>query len=64
MIEPFFHEKMMTDAVYLDMLENYAVPKVLDGYIFQQNLAPPHFWTPATEFLIEHKNADWSNCPV
>jgi hypothetical protein len=30
-IEPFFREKMVTDAVYLDMLENNAVLQVPDG---------------------------------
>jgi hypothetical protein len=50
MIGPFFfHEKTMTGALYLDMLENYAVPWVPGGYIFQQDEAPPQ--TPVTEFL-------------
>lgn len=28
----FFHEKTVTGAVYLDMLENYAMPQIPHGY--------------------------------
>jgi hypothetical protein len=45
------HEKILTGAVYLDMVENSVVPQVPDGYVFQKDGAPTHFWTPATEFL-------------
>jgi hypothetical protein len=51
-IEPFLlHEKTVTDAVYLHILENYAVPQIPEGYVFQQDVAPSHFWIPITEFL-------------
>jgi hypothetical protein len=55
----FFHEKAVTDAVYLDMLENYAIPQVSDGYTFQHDGAPPHYWTPVTEFLNQHFAGRW-----
>jgi hypothetical protein len=59
-IGPFFiHEKTMTDVVYLDMLQNYVVLHVHDGYIFQQDGAAPHFWTPVTEFLNEQFTGMW-----
>jgi hypothetical protein len=60
MIEPlFFHEKIVTDAVYLHMMENYAVPQVLDGYSFQQDVIPPHFWILVTEFLNVQFTGMW-----
>jgi hypothetical protein len=39
------------------MLENYAVPQVPHGYIFQQDGAPP--WTLVTEFLNEEFTGIW-----
>jgi hypothetical protein len=50
----FFHEKTVTGAVYLDMLEKCDVPKVPDGNVFKKNGATLHFWSPVTEFL-NHK---------
>jgi hypothetical protein len=51
---PFiFHGKTVASAMCLDILENYGVPQIPDGYIFQQDGAPPHFWTPVTEFPNE-----------
>jgi hypothetical protein len=47
------------EAVYLDMLKNCAVPQLLDGYIFQQDGAPPHSWTHVTEFLNEQLTRMW-----
>jgi hypothetical protein len=53
-IRPFFaHEKTVTGALYLNMLEDYAVPQVPDRYVFQQDGTLPHFWMPVTEFLNE-----------
>jgi hypothetical protein len=43
----------------LDILENYAVPQVCDGYIFQQDGAPPRFWTPVTQFPNEYFTGLW-----
>jgi hypothetical protein len=41
----FFHESTIMGAVYLDMLENFVFPQTaeVDGLIFQQDGAPPHF---------------------
>jgi hypothetical protein len=41
----FFHESTITSAVYLDMPENFVFPQIaeVDGLIFQQDGAPPHF---------------------
>jgi hypothetical protein len=47
----FFHEKTVTGAVYLDMLEKCAVPNTSDGNVLQKNGATLHFWTPVIEFL-------------
>jgi hypothetical protein len=33
------------------MPENYAVPQIPEGYVFQQDVAPSHFWIPVAEFL-------------
>jgi hypothetical protein len=45
-VGPFvFHESTITSAVCLDMLENFVFPQIaeVDGLIFQQDVAPPHF---------------------
>jgi hypothetical protein len=49
----FFHEKRLRDAVYVDMLENHAVPQVPDGYVFQQDRELPHFRRPVNQYLNE-----------
>jgi hypothetical protein len=41
------------------MLENYAMPQVSDGHTFQHDGAPPHYWTPVTEFLNQHFARRW-----
>lgn len=38
----FFVEKTINANVYLDMLQNYAIPQIPQGYVFQQDGAPPH----------------------
>jgi hypothetical protein len=38
----------MTGHSYLDMLENFAVPQIPPGFIFQQDDAPPHFHRDVT----------------
>jgi hypothetical protein len=47
----FFHTVTVTGALCLDMIEECAVPQLPDKYIFSANGAPPHFWTPVTEFF-------------
>jgi hypothetical protein len=43
----------------VDMLENYAMPQVSVGYTFQRAGAPPHYWTPVTEYLNQHFAGRW-----
>jgi hypothetical protein len=38
----------VTGHSYLDMLENFAVPQIPSGFIFQQDGAPPHFHRDVT----------------
>ena len=49
----FFMESTVTGHSYLDMLENFAVPQIPPGFIFQQDGAPPHFHRDVTTFLDE-----------
>jgi hypothetical protein len=35
------------------------MPQEPDEYIFQQNSAPPHFWTPVTEFFNKQITGIW-----
>jgi hypothetical protein len=46
-------ESTVTGHSYLDMLENFAVPQIPPGFIFQQDGAPPHFHRDVTTFLVE-----------
>ncbi|GFQ86607.1 DUF4817 domain-containing protein [Trichonephila clavata] len=47
----FFVEKTVTGHVYLDMLENFAVPQIPPGFLFQQDDTPPHYHGDVTAFL-------------
>ena len=51
----FFAEPNVTDISYLDMLENYLMPRLqqdMDGdLIFQQDGAPLHFHCKVTSYL-------------
>jgi hypothetical protein len=49
----FFMESMVTGHSYLDMLENFVIPHIPPGFIFQQDGAPSHFHRDATTFLDE-----------
>lgn len=49
----FFVEKTINANVYLDMLQNYAIPQIPQGYVFQQDGAPPHFAFHVREHLNE-----------
>jgi hypothetical protein len=44
----FFMEYTVTGHNYLDMLENFAVPQIPPGFIFQQGSALPHFHRDVT----------------
>jgi len=59
-ISPFFFmESTVTGHSYLDMLENFAVPQIPPGFIFQQDGAPPHFHRDVTTFLDETFPPRW-----
>jgi len=51
----FFTEPTVTGISYLDMLENYIMPKEQQDmdrdFIFQQGGAPPHFHCRVTSYL-------------
>jgi hypothetical protein len=49
----FFHERRLRDAVYTDIVENHAVPRVPDGYVFQHDRELPHFRRPVNQYLNE-----------
>ena len=53
----------MTGKVYLDMLENWLMPQVADeevqGYIYQEDGAPPHWHKEVREYLNEHLPGRW-----
>jgi ribosomal protein S18 acetylase RimI-like enzyme len=57
----FFHESTITSAVYLDMLENFVFPQIaeVDGLIFQQDGAPPHFGAIVHTALDERFRSRW-----
>jgi hypothetical protein len=55
----FFMESTVTGHSYLDMLENFAVPQIPPGFIFQQDSAPPHFHKDVTTFLDETFPGRW-----
>jgi hypothetical protein len=44
-------ESTVTGHSYLNMLENFAVPQIPPGFIFQQDGTPPHFHRDVTTFL-------------
>ncbi|GFR12520.1 DUF4817 domain-containing protein [Trichonephila clavata] len=47
----FFVEKTVTGHVYLDMLENFAVPQIPPGFLFQQDGVPLHYHGDVTAFF-------------
>lgn len=50
----FFMEKTITGTVYLDMLENWLFPQLLEDsndFIFMQDGAPPHFSEVVRRYL-------------
>lgn len=50
----FFAEATITSAVYLDMLQQYAVPQLLQYHpdvVFQQDGAPPHWGLEVCAYL-------------
>jgi hypothetical protein len=53
-IGSFFIEPTVTANIYLDMLEQFAVPQLLPqqpNVIFQQDGAPPHWSSDVRDFL-------------
>ncbi|GFX72031.1 DUF4817 domain-containing protein [Trichonephila clavipes] len=56
----FFVEKTVTGYVYLDMLENFSIPQIPSGFLFQQNGTPPSNHADVIAFLIGiSRKMDW-----
>ena len=59
-IRPFFFvENTINGNVYLDMVQNYAIPQIPQGYVFQQDGAPPHFALDVSDHLNECFPQQW-----
>jgi hypothetical protein len=62
-ISPFFFmESTVTGHSYLDMLENFAIPQIPSGFIFQQDDTPPHFHRDVTmciKFFLSYSIHCW-----
>ena len=52
-------ENTINGNVYLDMLQNYAIPQIPQGYVFQQDGAPPHFALHVGDHLNECFPQQW-----
>ena len=58
----FFCEDTVTSDVYLDMLQLFAVPQLLEYYpdvIFQQDGAPPHWSLEVRSYLEQTFPGKW-----
>lgn len=55
----FFEEPTVTGATYLNMLRDYARRRIPEGYIFQQDGAPPHYSNAVRTYLNETFPARW-----
>ena len=49
----------MNGNLYLDMLQNYAIPQIPQGYVFQQDGAPLHFALHIRDHLNECFPQQW-----
>jgi hypothetical protein len=60
LIRPFiFEEDTVTRASYLNMLQNYAITRIPEGYFFQQDGAPPHYANTAKAYLDQQFPGKW-----
>jgi hypothetical protein len=60
LIRPFFFdEATVTGASYLNMLQNYAITRIPQGYFFQQDGAPPHYANTVKAFLDQQFPGKW-----
>ena len=54
----FFAEDIVTGKVYQDILENWLMPQLpseeVQGSIYQQDIAPPHWHKEVQEYLNEY----------
>jgi hypothetical protein len=55
----FFEEATVTGALYLNMLQNYAVTRIPQGYFFQQDGAPPQYASTVKAFLNQQFPGKW-----
>jgi len=60
---PFFFEGNVTGDVYLQMLQNWLIDKLIanehEHFIFQQNWAPPHWKLTVRAYLNENLPGRW-----
>jgi hypothetical protein len=55
----FFEEATVTGASYLNMLQNYAITQIPQGYFFQQDGAPPRCANTVKAFLDQQFPGKW-----
>jgi hypothetical protein len=55
----FFEETTVTGALYLNMLQNYAITRIPQGYFLQQDGAPPHYANTVKAFLDQQFPGKW-----
>ena len=55
----FFVVNTINGNVYFDMLQNYAIPQIPQGYVFQQDGAPPYFALHVRDHLNECFPQKW-----
>jgi hypothetical protein len=55
----FFKEATVTGTLYLNMLQNYAITQIPQGYFFQQDEAPPHYASTVKAFLDQQVPGKW-----
>jgi hypothetical protein len=55
----FFEEATVTGASYLNTLQNYAITRIPQGYLFQQDGAPPHYANTVKAFLDQQFPGKW-----
>ena len=60
---PFFYEKNITGDVYLQMLQNWLMDKLIanehEDFIFQQDDAPPHWKLAVWAYLNDNLPGRW-----
>jgi hypothetical protein len=55
----FLGEAAVTGALYLNMLQNYAITRIPQGYFFQQDGVPPNYANTVKTFLGQQFPGIW-----